>query len=173
MKVIKAPLKNEDLEELKVGEEVLVQGTIYAARDAAHRNMYDAILNGQKLPIDLDGQIIYYVGPCPAPPGKVIGSAGPTTSGRMDSYTPILLENGLKCMIGKGNRDDMVIDAIKKYKAIYLAAVGGAGAYLAQKITAVETVAYEELGPEAILRLEVKDFPCIVAIDVWGNSIYR
>lgn len=173
MKVLKAPLKNEDLEELKVGEEVLIAGTIYAARDAVHRIMYEAIINGQELPVDLNGQIIYYVGPCPAPPGKIIGSAGPTTSGRMDSYTPVLLEKGLKCMIGKGNRDDMVIEAIKKNKALYLAAIGGAGAYLAKKITAVETVAYEELGPEALLRMEVKDFPCIVAIDVRGNCIYK
>lgn len=173
MKNLQAPLKNEDIEELVVGEEVLIQGTIYAARDAAHRNIYEAILNDENLPIDLAGQIIYYVGPCPAPPNKVIGSAGPTTSGRMDSYTPTLLEKGLKCMIGKGNRDDMVIEAIKKYKAVYLATIGGAGAYLARKITSVETVAYEELGPEALLRLEVKDFPCIVAIDIEGNNIYK
>lgn len=173
MKILKAPLQNEVLEELEVGEEVLIQGTIYAARDAAHKNMYEAIINGQELPIDLDGQIIYYVGPCPAPPGKVIGSAGPTTSGRMDSYTPVLLAKGLKGMIGKGNRDATVVEAIKQYKAVYLAAIGGAGAYLAKKITSVETVAYPELGPEALMRMEVKDFPCIVAIDARGNSIYK
>ncbi len=173
MRVLKAPLKGEDIESLQVGEQVFLEGIIYAARDAAHRNMYEAILNGTGLPLDLEGQIIYYAGPSPAPPGKIIGSAGPTTSGRMDMYTPALLAKGLKCMVGKGSRDDIVIEAIKEHKAVYLVTIGGAGAYLAQRIVAVQTVAYEELGPEAILRLEVKDFPCIVAIDAAGNNIFK
>lgn len=173
MRILQAPLKNEDIENLQIGEQVLLQGYIYAARDAAHGIMYEAIIQNEKLPIDLEGQIIYYVGPCPAPPEKVIGSAGPTTSGRMDFHTPALLEKGLKCMVGKGNRDAKVIEAMKKYKAIYLATIGGAGAFLAKKILAVETIAYEELGAEALLRLEVQDFPCIVAIDSKGNNIYE
>ena len=173
MRVLKAPLKGEDIESLQVGEQVFLEGIIYAARDAAHRNMFEAILNGTGLPLDLEGQIIYYAGPSPAPPGKIIGSAGPTTSGRMDMYTPALLAKGLKCMVGKGSRDDIVIEAIKEHKAVYLVTIGGAGAYLAQRIVAVQTVAYEELGPEAILRLEVKDFPCIVAIDAAGNNIFK
>ena len=172
MKVIKAPLSREDILELKMGEEVLVEGSIYTARDAAHKRMAEAIRTGQDLPFDPNGQIIYYVGPCPAPPGRVIGSAGPTTSGRMDAYAPLLIKRGLRVMIGKGSRDEAVIGAMQKYGALYLAAVGGAGAYLARKIVAAEIVAYPELGPEAILKLEVKDFPCIVAIDAQGNNIY-
>jgi len=172
VKVIKAPLSREDILELKMGEEVLVEGSIYTARDAAHKRMAEAIRTGQDLPFDPNGQIIYYVGPCPAPPGRVIGSAGPTTSGRMDAYAPLLIKRGLRVMIGKGSRDEAVIGAMQKYGALYLAAVGGAGAYLARKIVAAEIVAYPELGPEAILKLEVKDFPCIVAIDAQGNNIY-
>lgn len=155
-----------------MGEEVLVEGSIYTARDAAHKRIAEAIRTGQDLPFDPNGQIIYYVGPCPAPPGRVIGSAGPTTSGRMDAYAPLLIKRGLRVMIGKGSRDEAVIEAMQKYGALYLAAVGGAGAYLARKIVAAEIVAYPELGPEAILKLEVKDFPCIVAIDAQGNNIY-
>jgi len=158
--------------ELKMGEEVLVEGVVYAARDAAHKRMVQAIQAGEDLPFVADGQIIYYVGPCPAPPGRVIGSAGPTTSGRMDAYAPLLIERGLKVMIGKGSRNQAVIETMQKYGAVYLAAVGGAGAYLAQKIVASEIVAYPDLGPEALLKLEVKDFPCIVAIDAQGNDIY-
>jgi fumarate hydratase subunit beta len=172
VKVIKAPLSREDILELKMGEEVLVEGSIYTARDAAHKRIAEAIRTGQDLPFDPNGQIIYYVGPCPAPPGRVIGSAGPTTSGRMDAYAPLLIKRGLRVMIGKGSRDEAVIEAMQKYGALYLAAVGGAGAYLARKIVAAEIVAYPELGPEAILKLEVKDFPCIVAIDAQGNNIY-
>jgi fumarate hydratase subunit beta len=128
---------------------------------------------GEELPFDINGQIIYYVGPCPAPPGKIIGSAGPTTSGRMDAYAPLLIGKGLRAMIGKGDRSPGVIDAMKEFGAVYLAAVGGAGAYLAQKITAVETIAYPELGPEALLKMQVVDFPCVVAIDAYGNNIYN
>jgi len=172
VKKLKAPLNGQDIAGLKMGEEVLVEGVIYAARDAAHKRMVQAIEAGQDLPIDLDGQMIYYVGPCPAPPGRVIGSAGPTTSGRMDAYAPLLIERGLKVMIGKGSRDKGVIESMQKYGAVYLAAVGGAGAYLAQRIVSAEIVDYADLGPEALLKLEVKDFPCIVAIDSQGNDIY-
>lgn len=173
MKVIKAPVSDEDILSLKAGEEVLVEGTVYAARDAAHKRMAESLQKGEPLPVDLKGQIIYYVGPCPAPPGKIIGSAGPTTSGRMDSYTPLLLSHGLKVMIGKGDRSEEVIEAMKKYGAVYLAAVGGAGVYLAHKVKEVEMIAYEDLGPEALRRFKVEDFPCIVAIDARGNNIYN
>lgn len=172
MKTIKAPLSKQDVAQLKMGEEVLLEGVIYVARDAAHKKMVQAIHAGEVLPFELQGQLIYYAGPCPAPPGKVIGSAGPTTSGRMDAYAPLFIERGLKGMIGKGPRDKGVIESIQKYGAVYLAAVGGAGAYLAQKILAADLVAYPELGPEAILKLTVRDFPCIVAIDSQGNDIY-
>ncbi|MDD3365605.1 MAG: Fe-S-containing hydro-lyase [Syntrophomonas sp.] len=172
MKVIKAPLSNEDIAQLKMGEEVLVEGIIYVARDAAHKKMVQSIHAGEDLPFELQGQLIYYAGPCPAPPGKVIGSVGPTTSGRMDAYAPLFIERGLKGMIGKGPRDKGVIESMQKHGAVYLAAVGGAGAYLAQRILAADIVAYPELGPEAILKLTVKDFPCIVAIDSQGNDIY-
>jgi len=171
-RTLQAPLQAEDLKSLGIGEEVLVQGTIYTARDAAHKKMIETLDRGESLPFPIDAQIIYYVGPCPAPPGRVIGSAGPTTSGRMDSYAPTLLQQGLKGMIGKGPRNAEVVAAIKDTGAIYLAAIGGAGAYLAQRIVSAELVAYPELGPEAIMKLEVKDFPCIVAIDSQGNNIY-
>lgn len=161
------------MQDLNAGDEVLVQGTVYAARDAAHKRMTAILESGGQLPFDIEGQIIYYVGPCPAPPGRIIGSAGPTTSSRMDVYTPALLARGLKAMIGKGDRSQMVKDAMMKYGAVYLAAVGGAGVYLAQRITAVETIAYPELGPEALLKMEFKDFPCIVAIDIRGRSVYK
>jgi fumarate hydratase subunit beta len=173
MKTIQAPLKRIDIEQLKMGEEVWVSGTVYAARDAAHKRMAEAIRAGQDLPFDPEGQIIYYVGPCPAPPGRVIGSAGPTTSGRMDAYAPLLIERGLRVMIGKGGRDKGVVDAMQKYGSVYLVTVGGAGAYLAQRIVAAQIVAYPELGPEALYKLEVHDFPCLVAIDAQGNDIYK
>lgn len=171
-KTISAPLNKDDVLQLHMGDEVLINGTIYAARDAAHKRMVECLQKGEELPFDVGGQLIYYVGPCPAPPGKVIGSAGPTTSGRMDAYAPLLIEKGLRAMIGKGYRSQKVIEAMQKHGAVYLAAVGGAGAYLAKKITAAETIAYPELGPEALLELQVKDFPCIVAIDAYGNNIY-
>jgi len=172
MIVLKAPLHGEDIKCLNMGDEVLLEGTIYAARDAAHKNMVQALNEGKPLPFDIKGQMIYYVGPCPAAPGKVIGAAGPTTSGRMDAYAPLLLEQGLKAMIGKGDRSLEVIEAMKKHEAVYLAAVGGAGAYLAKRIQEVETIAYPELGPEALLKMTVHDFPCIVAVDCRGNNIY-
>jgi fumarate hydratase subunit beta len=168
--VLRAPLNGNALQQLHAGDEVLVQGTVYAARDAAHQKMIAALEAGQPLPFDIEGQIIYYVGPCPAPPGRIIGSAGPTTSSRMDVYTPALLQRGLKAMIGKGDRSQEVKEAMKKHGAVYLAAVGGAGVYLAHRITAVETIAYPELGPEALLKMEFQDFPCIVAIDMRGQK---
>lgn len=173
MKILRAPVTDDDIKTLAVGEEVLVEGVVYAARDAAHKRMVESLQKGEELPLDLKGQIIYYVGPCPAPPGKITGSAGPTTSGRMDSYTPFLLACGLKVMIGKGDRSSEVVEAMKRYKAVYLAAVGGAGVYLAQKIKEEEIVAYEDLGPEALRRFRVESFPCIVAIDTEGNNIYH
>lgn len=173
MKVIKAPLSREDILELKMGAQVLVNGIIYTARDAAHKRLVDAIQASQALPFDPNGQIIYYAGPCPAPPGYPIGSAGPTTSSRMDDYAPALIEQGLRVMIGKGNRSEPVIEAMQKHGAVYLATVGGAGAYLARRIITSEVVAYPELGPECIMQLEVQDFPCIVAIDAQGNNIYE
>ncbi|NLW91673.1 MAG: Fe-S-containing hydro-lyase [Syntrophomonadaceae bacterium] len=173
MKTIRAPLSAEEVRKLQVGDEVLVQGVVYAARDAAHRKMIENLDKGEPLPFEIPGQIIYYVGPCPAPPGQVIGSAGPTTSGRMDSYAPALIEQGLKVMIGKGKRDQGVVEAMVRHGAVYLAAVGGAGAYLSKRIISAEVVAYPELGPEALRKLEFKDFPCIVAIDAQGNNIFE
>jgi len=173
VKVLQAPLKGKDIIELNIGDEVLIQGTVYAARDAAHHLMTEGLVQGEDLPFDINGQIIYYTGPCPAAPGRIIGSAGPTTSGRMDAYTPALLAQGLKAMIGKGIRSPEVIQAMKEHGAVYLATIGGAGAYLAKRIKSVTPIAYPELGPEALLRLEVTDFPCIVAIDARGNNIYE
>lgn len=168
---IKTPLS--DVEKLKAGDRVLISGVLYTARDAAHKKFIELINQGKDLPFDIKGQIIYYTGPTPARPGMVIGSAGPTTSSRMDSYTPQLLERGLKGMIGKGGRGKDVIEAIKKYKAVYFLAVGGAGALLSKTVKKVEIIAFPELGPEAVRRLEVEDFPAIVAIDCFGNSVFK
>lgn len=167
------PLTDADVEKLKAGDKVLLNGVIYTGRDAAHKRLFDLLQEGKPLPIDLKGQVIYYVGPAPAKPGKVIGSAGPTTSGRMDAYSPKLMEVGLKGMIGKGMRKKEVVAAMKKYKAVYFAATGGAGALLAKAIKKAEIVAYEDLGPEAISRLEVEDFPVIVVNDIYGNDLYE
>jgi len=169
---LKTPLKDEDVERLRIGDRVLISGILYTGRDAAHRRLFDLIKEGKELPFDIRGQIIYYVGPTPAPPGKVFGSAGPTTSYRMDAYSPALIERGLKGMIGKGMRSDSVKEAMRKYKAVYFAATGGAGALLAKRIKRAEIVAYEDLGPEAIQRLEVEDFPVIVINDINGNDLY-
>jgi len=152
---------------------VLISGVIYSARDAAHSLLFEMIKRGEELPIELEGQIIYYVGPCPAKPGRAIGSAGPTTSGRMDLYTPLLLERGLKGMIGKGERSKEVVDAIVKYGAVYFGAIGGAGALLADSIKESKIVAFEELGPEAVYRFKVENFPAIVVIDKDGNDLYK
>lgn len=171
--LLSAPISEETARMLHAGDEVLISGTIYAARDAAHKRMLHMLENGYNLPFDPSGQFIYYVGPCPAPPGKVVGSAGPTTSGRMDAYAPTLLALGLRGMIGKGNRSKEVIDAMKAYGAVYFHAIGGAGAYIANCIVSEEIVAFPELGPEALRRLEVKDFPVFVAIDSQGNDMYQ
>ena len=169
---INTPLKDDVLEKLKIGDKVLISGVIYSARDAAHKRLIELLSNGKEPPFDLTGQIIYYVGPTPPKPGMVIGSAGPTTSYRMDPYTPALLARGLKGMVGKGFRGKEVIEAIKRYKAVYFAATGGAGAFISKTITKAEIVAYEDLGTEAIRRMAVKDFPVIVVNDVYGNDLY-
>ena len=166
------PLTNEDVSALKIGDRILISGVIYTGRDAAHKRLFDLLKEGRELPFDIQGQIIYYVGPTPAKPGQVFGSAGPTTSYRMDAYAPALIEKGLKGMIGKGMRSDAVKEAMKKYQAVYFAATGGAGALLAKKVKKAEVVAYDDLGPEAIRRLEVEDLPVIVINDVKGNDLY-
>jgi fumarate hydratase subunit beta len=170
---LKTPLSDADVEKLKTGDKVLLNGVIYTGRDAAHKRLYDLLMEGKPLPIEVKGQVIYYVGPAPAKPGQVIGSAGPTTSGRMDAYSPKLIELGLKGMIGKGMRKKEVVEAMKKYKAVYFAATGGAGALLAKAIKKAQVVAYEDLGPEAINRLEVENFPVIVVNDTKGNDLYE
>lgn len=170
---INPPLNDAETRALKAGDEVLINGVIYTARDAAHKRLVSLLESGGELPLDLEGQVIYYTGPTPPPPGRATGSAGPTTSSRMDVYTPSLLECGLKAVIGKGDRGDGVIDALKRHGAVYLAAVGGAGALLAERISVAEAILYPELGPEAVYRLEVVDFPAIVAIDSHGADLYR
>lgn len=172
-KYINAPLRDEDIENLEAGDYVYITGVIYTARDAAHKRMAESLSTSKKLPLEMDHNIIYYMGPSPAREGRVIGSAGPTTSSRMDKYTPDLLELGLKGMIGKGKRSKGVIDAMIRNKAVYFAAVGGAGALLSQRILASEIIAYADLGTEAIHRLEVKNFPVIVVIDSKGNNLYE
>jgi fumarate hydratase subunit beta len=167
------PLLNEDIENLKIGDKVLLNGVLFTGRDAAHKRLFDLIKKGEDLPIDLKGQVIYYVGPTPAKPGKPIGSAGPTTSYRMDPFAPTLIELGLKGMIGKGNRSQEVIESMKKYKAVYFGATGGAGALLAKRIKKATVVAYDDLGPEAIRRLEVEDFPVTVVNDCNGGDLYK
>jgi len=161
------------MQNLKVGQEIKFSGIIYTARDQAHKRLAEAIKKGKKLPINLAGAIIYYCGPTQTPKGKVIGSCGPTTSSRMDEFTPALLKAGLKGMIGKGFRSKEVIAAIKKHKAVYFLALAGCGALIAQYVRKATPVAYKDLGPEAIYKLEVKDFPLIVGIDSWGNNIYK
>ena len=169
---LSAPLTDEDVAQLKAGDKVHFDGVMFTARDAAHKRMIETLDRGEKLPVDLAGQVVYYVGPSATKPGMAIGSAGPTTGGRMDPYSPRLLDLGVKAMIGKGGRNQKVIDSLKKNKAIYLASTGGAGALLARAIVKSDVVAYEELGPEAIRRLEVKDFPCVVVNDVNGRDLY-
>lgn len=171
-RVITTPLTDEVVESLHAGDRVVITGKIYTARDAAHKRMMQLIEKGEPLPIDLQGQIIYFVGPTPARPGQVIGSAGPTTAGRMDSYSPKLLELGLKGMIGKGARNEDVRGALTKYKGVYFGATGGVGALLARRITAAHVVAYEDLGPEAIHELQVENFPVVVVNDMYGRDAY-
>ena len=170
---IQTPLKKEDIEILNSGDYVYITGTVYVARDAAHKRMDDLLKEGKELPIDLKDNIIYYMGPSPAREGRPIGSAGPTTASRMDKYAPKLLDLGLKGMIGKGKRTEQVKDAIVRNGCVYFAAVGGAGALLSKAIASSEIVAYEDLGAEAIRKLEVKDFPVIVVIDKNGNNLYE
>lgn len=172
-KKITAPLTKDVIKELRAGDSVLITGTIYTARDAAHKRMTEDFANGVPFPIDLTDNVIYYAGPCPAKPGEVIGSCGPTTAGRMDAYAPMLLDNGLACMIGKGARSGEVVDAMKRNTAVYLGAIGGAGALIAQSIKKAEVIAYDDLGTEAIRRLEVEDFPAVVLIDCVGNNLYE
>ena len=168
---IQLPLKDADLERLHAGDHVLLSGVIYSARDAAHRRMIASLQKGEELPFDIRGQTLYYVGPTPARPGRVIGSAGPTTSMRLDSFTPALLEAGLKGIIGKGGRGAAVREALKKHKAVYFLAVGGTGALVSLRIKKVDIVAYEDLVTEAVRRMEVEDFPAIVVNDIYGNDL--
>ncbi len=167
------PLTNADVEGLQIGDRVLLTGGIYTGRDAAHKRLTDLIHAGKPLPLEIQGQIIYYVGPSPAKPGRPVGAAGPTTSYRMDAYAPELIRLGLKGMIGKGARNQDVRDAMATFKAVYFAAIGGAGALMAQAIKKAEIVAYADLGPEAIRRMEVEEFPVIVVNDVRGNDLYE
>lgn len=171
-KHITAPLIKEEIADLKSGDMVFITGTIYTARDAAHKRMYEALRNNEELPLELKNNVIYYMGPSPAREGRPIGSAGPTTASRMDKYAPELLDLGLRGMIGKGKRTQEVKDAIVRNGAVYFAAIGGAGALLSGAITESEVIAYDDLGTEAIRKLTVKDFPCIVVIDSQGNNLY-
>lgn len=173
IKKITTPFTVEDARSLRAGDEIRLSGVIWTGRDAAHKKLVALLESGSELPVDLKDQIIYFVGPCPAPPGRPIGSAGPTTSGRMDAYSPILIANcGLTGMIGKGGRSAAVVDAMKQYGAVYFGATGGAGALIAKCIKSCEVIAFPELGTEAIHKLEVEDFPLVVAIDAEGNSLY-
>lgn len=170
---INTPLTEDITKKLHAGDFVFITGTIYTARDAAHKRMYEAIKNGENLPVDMENNIIYYMGPSPAREGRVIGSAGPTTASRMDKYAPQLLDMGLKGMIGKGKRSKEVIDVIKRNNAVYFASIGGAGALLSKSIKKSTVIAYDDLGTEAIRMLEVENFPAIVVIDCDGNSLYE
>ncbi|MDQ7093883.1 Fe-S-containing hydro-lyase [Desulfosporosinus sp. PR] len=173
VKRLETPLTQEKLKELHAGDNILLSGVIYTGRDAAHKKMVEALEQGLELPFDVKDQIIYFVGPTPAKEGQVIGSAGPTTSGRMDAYSPKLIARGLTGMIGKGLRSLEVIEAMQKHGAVYLGAIGGAGALIAKRIVSSEVIAYPELGPEAVRRLVVKDFPAIVIIDHNGVNLYE
>ena len=173
MKKIKTPIDPEEIKALKAGDDVKLSGIIYTARDQAHKRLVEAIKQGKKLPIDLKGAVIYYCGPTKTPKGKTIGSCGPTTASRMDEFTPLLLKVGLKAMIGKGRRSEEVAQAIKKYKAVYFLTYSGCGALLSRYVRKVSVVAYADLGPEAIRKLDVENFPLIVGIDAEGRNIYK
>jgi len=173
VRTVKVPLEDEVLMELRAGEELLLEGMIYVARDAAHRRMFEALEQGLPLPFDIRGAAVYYMGPSPAREGNVIGSAGPTTSGRMDAYAPLMIAKGLRTMIGKGPRAKEVRDAMVRYGAVYLGTVGGAGALISRSIRKSRVIAYEELGPEAVRQLEVADFPCVVINDICGGDLYE
>lgn len=174
VKRVSAILSEDMVRDLKAGDELLISGEIFTGRDAAHKRLCDLLEDGEELPVDLKDRVIYFVGPSPAKPGSPIGSAGPTTSYRMDAYSPTIIEKcGLRAMIGKGGRSAEVIDAMKEHGAVYLAAIGGAAALIAKSVEEAEIIAYEDLGPEAIRKLKVKDFPVVVAIDSYGNSLYE
>lgn len=173
IKRITTPLTREAIETLRAGEKVFLNGPIYTARDAAHKRMLEALAKGQDLPFDIVDQVIYYCGPTPAGPGRIIGACGPTTSSRMDAYAPSLVSLGLKGMIGKGKRSAAVKEALRQYRAVYFGATGGAGALLSRSVVSAETIAYEDLGPEAIVRLMVKDMPLFVINDAYGNDLYE
>jgi fumarate hydratase subunit beta len=173
VKKVRLPLTDQTISDLRAGDNVLLSGVMYVARDAAHKRIVEALDQGKPLPFDIRGQTIYFMGPSPARQGQPIGSAGPTTSGRMDSYSPRLIAEGLKGMIGKGMRSQAVKDAMKKYKAIYLAAIGGAGALISKSIKQSGVIAYEELGAEAVRRLEVENFPATVINDIYGGDLYE
>lgn len=172
-KRIQLPITEKDILSLNAGDSVLLSGKILTGRDAAHKRFYELLTSGENLPVDIDGQIIYYVGPSPAKPPYKIGPAGPTSSYRMDKYTPILLENGIKGMIGKGNRSKAVCEAIVKHKAVYFAAIGGAAALISNSIKEYKELCYKDLGTESVCEYIIEDFPCIVAIDAYGNNIYE
>lgn len=173
MKVLHTPLSREDARALRCGESCLITGTIYTARDAAHKRLCELAAKGKPLPFDIEGAIIYFVGPTPAKPGQVIGSAGPTTSYRMDAYSPTLIALGQTGMIGKGKRGEAVVDAMRRYGAVYLGAIGGLGALLGKCVKKAEVIAYPDLGAEAVRRLEVENFPVVVVIDSEGNNLYE
>ena len=170
---IQLPFTKENMKLVKAGTNITISGVLYTARDAAHKRMCETLSRGEKLPFEISGATIYYAGPCPSKPGEVIGSCGPTTSERMDAYTPTLLKLGLSAMIGKGDRSDEVLDSMQENGAIYLAAIGGAGALYSDCIKKVEVIAYEDLGPESIKRLEVENMPVTVVVDLFGNNLYR
>ena len=173
VKKVTLPLTDETLKELRAGDNLLLTGVMYVGRDAAHKRIVEAMEQEKPLPVDIKGQTIYFMGPSPPRPGRPIGSAGPTTSGRMDAYSPRLIAAGLKGMIGKGSRSEAVKDAMVKYKAVYLGAIGGAGALISKSIKKAEVVAYEDLGAEALRRLEVEDFPVTVINDIYGGDLYK
>jgi fumarate hydratase subunit beta len=170
---IQSPLEDDVIESLKSGEKVFLSGYVYTARDAAHKRFMETLEEGGSLPFDIRGQIIYYCGPSPAPPGRIIGACGPTTSSRMDAYAPRLLSLGLKGMIGKGKRSQAVKDAIRQFKAVYFGATGGAGALLSKTVVSFQPIAYQDLGPEAVVRLGIKDMPLFVINDMYGNDLYE
>ncbi len=171
--ILEAPFTDEKIKSLKAGDMVYISGTVYTGRDAAHKRLCEMIDRGEEMPFPFEGQVIYYAGPCPAKPGKPIGSVGPTTGGRMDAYSPILIQNGLRVMIGKGSRSDEVISSLKENTGVYFAAIGGAAALMAQCVVSAEVIAFDELGTEAIRKLEVDQLPVIVAIDSEGNDNYE
>lgn len=172
-KILHPPFTDETIRSLKAGDMAYISGTIYTARDAAHKRLFDMLEKGEEMPFDFNGQAVYYAGPCPAKPGRAIGSVGPTTAGRMDAYSPRLIEEGLKVMIGKGLRSAEVVDALKKHTGVFFAAIGGAAALMARCVDSAEVIAFDDLGTEAIRKLHVTELPVIVAVDCEGNNAYE